>query len=341
LEIFAKQIFLDVNLKLPASQFKRREWMKVKVLVEALLCVVTFSLYTTPCVVTAQPTAMPKETLIQYTSQFNGERFPDGRPKVPDSILERMKFVELEEAWAVLREAGYDYQYERGWYMTQPDGVLVGRAVTALYMPKRIDMEKTEIEQGKKDGRNGAPIHWTINLLQKGDVYVADTYRSVLGGPVIGGNLATSIFNKTGNGVVFNGEIRDLEQIEGMKGFNCFIRGSNPTYSWCTMLIGINVPVNIGEVTVMPGDVILGKREGIIVIPPHLAEKVCKTSELVRLRDQFGFLRLKEGKYTPGQIDSKWTDDIEKDFSQWLEKNIDKLTVPREQIQELLKQRTW
>ncbi|MFA6472879.1 MAG: RraA family protein, partial [Candidatus Latescibacterota bacterium] len=170
--------------------------MNRRIFMRVLPFIVTVALYAIPVITNAQPLAMSKETLIQYTPGWNGERFPDGRPKVPDSILERMKFVELEEAWQVLRNSGYDNQYERGWYMTQPDGVLVGRAVTALYMPKRADMEKVMIEQGVKDGRNGAPIHWTINLLQKGDVYVADTYRSVLGGPVIGGNLATSIFNK-------------------------------------------------------------------------------------------------------------------------------------------------
>jgi regulator of RNase E activity RraA len=315
--------------------------MKGKVLIRALLYIIAISVYNIPALISAQPLMMSRETLIQYTPKWNGERFPDGRPKVPDIILERMKSVKIEEAWSILRGEGYEYQFERGWYMTQPDDVLVGRAVTALYMPKRTDMEKVMVEQGEKDGRNGAPIHWTINLLQKGDVYVADIYRSVIGGPVIGGNLATSIFSKSGNGVVFNGEVRDLEQIENMKGFNCFIRGSNPTWSWCTMLIGINIPINIGEVTVMPGDIILGKREGVIVIPPHLAERVCKTSELVSLRDQFGFTRLKEGKYTPGQIDGKWADEIEKDFSKWLEENIDKLPVPKEQIQELLKERTW
>ena len=156
--------------------------MKGKIIPRALSIIIAVSFSAVPAVTNAQPLAMQKETLIQYTPEWNGERFPDGRPKVPDSILERMKSVELEEAWQVLRNSGYDYQYERGWDMTQPDGVLVGRAVTALYMPKRPEMEKAEIERGAKDGRNGAPIHWTINLLQKGDVYVADTYRSILGG---------------------------------------------------------------------------------------------------------------------------------------------------------------
>ena len=315
--------------------------MKPKSFISILCAVIMLVFLLAPVFVEAQPLLLSREQMIIYTPEWKGERFPDGRPKVPDNILKRMESVGIEEAWSVLRGQKYDYQFERGWYMTQPDGVLVGRAVTALYMPKRPVLHNAIVEQGKKDGREGDTIHWTLNILQKGDVYVADVYRSVVGGPVIGGNLATSIFNSTGNGVVLNGEVRDLEQIEGMKGFNCFIRDANPTWAWASTLIGMNVPVNIGEVTVMPGDIILGKREGVIVIPPHLAERVCKTSEIVQLRDEFGFMRLKEKKYTPGQIDGRWSDEIEKDFSQWLEKNMDKLSVPKEQIQEILKERTW
>ncbi|MBT7866599.1 MAG: RraA family protein, partial [Opitutales bacterium] len=126
-----------------------------------------------------------------------------------------------------------------------------------------------------------------------------------------------------------------------IEGFNGFVRGWNPSFYWASMITGINVPVNVGGVTVMPGDVILGKRSGIIVIPAHLAGKVVKTAELIRLRDKFGFERLKAGIYTAGQIDDRWTDEIEKDFSQWLNNHIDELSVPREQIQELLKERTW
>ena len=314
--------------------------MKLKTIMTYLCTGIFLGLFLSAAV-NAQPLNLSREDIIRYTPEWKGERFPDGRPKVSDSILVRMKSVNIEEAWSVLRGAKYDYQFERGWFMTHPGGVLVGRAVTALYMPKRPVMDKAILEQGKKDGREGHSIHWTINMLQKGDVYVADIYRSIIGGPVIGGNLATSILKKSGNGILFNGEVRDLEQIQAIEGFSSFIRDANPTYSWSSMLIGINIPVNIGEVTVLPGDVILGKPAGVIVIPPHLAEKVCKTSELIRLRDKFGFLRLREEKYTPGQIDGRWNDEIEKDFSQWLEKHIDELPVPREQIQEILKERTW
>src|SRR5690606_10056425 len=105
--------------------------------------------------------------------------------------------------------------------------------------------------------------------------------------------------------------------------------------------VGINIPTRIGKATVMPGDVVLGRNGGVIFIPPHLAEKVVRTSEVVRLRDMFGHQRLREQKYTPGEIDTRWSDEIEKDFWQWLDANADKLPVPKEQINELLKQRTW
>ena len=107
------------------------------------------------------------------------------------------------------------------------------------------------------------------------------------------------------------------------------------------MIVGINRPTRIRTVTVMPGDVVLGKMGVVIFIPPQLAEKVVITSEIVRLRDMFGHQRLREGKYTAGQIDARWTDDIEKDFSKWLNDHINELPVPKATIQNYLKERTW
>ena len=209
-------------------------------------------------------------------------------------------------------------------------------------MPLRKDVNEVVDIQAEEDGRVGAQVTWPIDMLEQGDVYVADVYNNQSdGGPIIGASLGTTIFSNSGNGVLFNGVARDLEQLEKIEGFNGFVRGWNPSFYWASMITGINVPVNVGGVTVMPGDVILGKRSGVIVIPAHLAEKVVKTSELIRLRDQFGFERLKAGIYTAGQIDARWTDPIEKDFSKWLEDHMDRLPVPREQIQELLKERTW
>ena len=308
----------------------------MKKYITTLLIVSFFSQF-----IAAMPLQMSRDDIIRYTPEWKGERFADGRPKVADGIIERMKAVDLEAAWSVLRNEGYDYQFEGGWKHVHPGGVLCGRAMTVQYMPLRKVANDVTNEIGDADGRIGDQVSWPIDMLVPGDVYVADVYNRVEGGPIIGASLGTAIFSKSGNGVLFNGVIRDLEQLERIEGFNAYVRDWNPGFYWASMITGINVPINIGNVVVMPGDIILGKRGGVIVIPPHLAEKVCKTAELIRLRDQFGFERLKAGVYTSGQIDDRWTDAIEKDFSGWLEDHMDRLPVAKEQIQELLKERTW
>jgi 4-hydroxy-4-methyl-2-oxoglutarate aldolase len=291
--------------------------------------------------VNAQNITLSREDLISITAPWQGERFSDGRPKVKDNILERMKKVSLEQAWSVLRGEGYPNQYEGSWKNIHAGEVLVGRVLTTQYMPLRKEIRGVLEKKGVKEGRIGDMVSWPIDMLSKGDVYVADSYGKIENGPIIGDNLGTSIAAKSGNGVVLNGTVRDLDGLSEIPGFTSFIRGSHPSYQQEMMLSGINIPIRIGSVTVLPGDIVLGKLDGVIFIPPHLAEKVVKTGELVLLRDQFGHTRLREGKYTPGQIDGKWTAEIEKDFSAWLKKNIGDLPVSKEEIEELLKTRTW
>jgi len=288
------------------------------------------------------PLNLLNEEIIEYTREWKGERFPDGRPKVPDGIIERMRNVTITQAWGVLQGAGFRWQYEGNWMCTHPGQVLVGRALTAVYMPRRPDMRKIMEEKGARCGCIGDQISWPIDMLVKGDVYVADVYGKIEEGAIIGDNLSTAVYAKSGNGVVHDAAVRDIEGIQEIPKFTSFVRGWHPSYASPTiMLLGVNTPVRIGQVTVMPGDVVLGKNNGVIFVPPHLAEQVVKTSELITLRDRFGKTRLKEGKYTPGQIDARWSDDIEKDFSKWLEDHIDEMPVPRDAIQELLKERTW
>jgi regulator of RNase E activity RraA len=179
-------------------------------------------------------------------------------------------------------------------------------------------------------------------------VYVVDQFEAHVDGPTIGDNLGNSIFAKTGNGIVYNGALRDINGLKEIGSFTSFFRSYHPSHHLNnpdgllnTTLIGINQPTRIGQATVMPGDVVLGRDGGVIFIPPHLAERVVRTSEIVRLRDSFGHERLREQVYTPGQIDSRWSDDIERDFSQWLNDHIDELPVGKEQIQAYLERRTW
>lgn len=182
---------------------------------------------------------------------------------------------------------------------------------------------------------------WPIDMLQQGDVYVADAFGKIASGTLIGDNLGNAIFAKSGNGVVFDGSLRDLEGLEQIEGFNAFVRDWHPSYIQEMMLGGINGAIQIGEAVVLPGDVVLAKRGGVLFIPAQFAQEAVETAELVKLRDGFGHQMLREGKYTPGQIDTKWTEAIERDFYNWLEANIDNLPVPRSRIQEMLDERNW
>ena len=296
----------------------------------------------------AQSVQISKEELIALTPEWKGERFADGRPKVPDDIIRRMKPVTIEEAWAIINGAGYRYQIAEGWeQMINPDSVLVGRAYTATFMPGRPDVWKAIDSIGKKEGRRAQNV-WAVEQLQKGDVYVADQFGAKKNGPTIGDRVGTAIYTKTGNGIVYDGALRDVEGLKEMGGFTSFFSSYDPSFhnpgggqsrDLTTMIVGINKPTRIRTVTVMPGDVVLGKMGVVVFIPPHLAERVVKSSELIRLEDMFGQLRIREGKYTAGQIDARWADNIQKDFTQWLKDNVNKLPVGREQVQEIIKQR--
>lgn len=297
----------------------------------------------------AESQQITKDYLVYLTREWEGERFEDGRPKVADDIIERMKEVTMEEAWAVLRNEGYHYQYEEGWMVINSENVLTGRAVTATFMPGRPDVQRAIDDKGhNEDGRIKSQNAWPVEMLSQGDVYVADQFEAHIDGPTIGDNVANAIYTNSGNGIVYNGAIRDINGLREIEGFTAFVRSyhpshhlNNPAHRLNTTLVGLNTPTRIGRVMVMPGDVVLGRDGGVMFIPPQLAEKVVTTSEIVRLRDMFGHQRIREKKYTAAHIDNRWSDDIEKDFSQWLNDHIDELPVPKDQIKKLLESRTW
>ena len=321
--------------------------------VTAFLSIVLFSTQ-----LHAQFVQASKEEIIALTPDWKGERFHDGRPKVSDDILRRMKPVTIEEAWEIVNGAGFKYQMAEGWgQIINPDSVLVGRAYTAMFMPGRPDVWRAIDSMGKKDSvinpegkkvARRAQNVWAVEQLQKGDVYVADQFGAKKNGPTIGTRVATHINSVTGNGIVYNGALRDVEGMKTFKNFTSFFSSYDPSFhnpgggqnrDLTTMIVGINKPTNIKGVTVMPGDVVLGKMGVVMFIPPHLAERVVKNSEFRRLEDMFGFVRIREGKYTAGQVDARWSDVMQKDFTQWLKDNVNKLPVGREEVLEIIKQR--
>jgi regulator of RNase E activity RraA len=276
----------------------------------------------------AQFDLFSKQQRVEFTPEWHGDRFPDGRPNVPDSVLTRLEDVTADEAWDVLQDAGYRNQFEGGWKVINPGPRLVGRVVTAVFMPQRPDVDSVIRANGKKENRIGDENSWIIDILKPGDVLVVDLFGKIRYGTIVGDNLATAIYAKSHNGLIVNGAIRDVTGIQEIPGFQCYVRGVDPSALENVMLTGINVPIRIGEVTVMPGDIAIGDPEGITFVPPQLAEKVADDTEMDHLVDEWGHAMLREGKYTPGQIDAKWTKQMVEEFNAWLEKKGSKLRMP-------------
>jgi len=281
-----------------------------------------------------------KEEMIFLTSEWNGERFPDGRPKIPDELLERAKHIMIDDAWTVLKNHGYLNQYEGGW-KTVNDILMTGRAITAMYLPSRPDVEKNIKSRGEKEGRKGNTNAWPIDILTKGDLYVADAFGKISGGGIMGATLANSIFSKSGNGVVFDGASRDLQEIRNIEGFNAYVRDFHPSFTEEMVLMGLNTPIRIGNAIVLPGDLVLATIQGVLFIPAHLSEEVVSVSEFVIRKDQFGFEMVRDNIFSTGEIDSQWTDEIKTAFLQWLEKHPDLGIMSREELDHMMQNRTW
>jgi 4-hydroxy-4-methyl-2-oxoglutarate aldolase len=291
----------------------------------------------------AQRVGSSPEYIKALTSEWKGERSADGRPKVSDAILARLKNISIEEAWGVLRNKGYLNQYEGDWQVIWPDSAMTGRVITAQYMPLRPDLQNQVKEQGKIENRaqKGGTNSWPIDILTSGDVYVADGYGKMADGTLIGDNLGNSIYAKSQRGVIFYGSIRDQEGLEEIKGFNAWIKGQDPSFINQMMLTTINAPIRVGRATVLPGDVVLAKKYGTIFIPAHLVENLVITAEVTALRDEFGHQRLREKKYLAGEIDSEWTEAIKKDFLNWVNNYPGKLPMTKKELDDYLKERNY
>jgi len=287
--------------------------------------------------VIAQPYTLTKEEMIMYTPLWKGDRFPDGRPKVSDDIVQRMKYVTITEAWGSLRGMSdaevaassaarggtYTNQYYGGFKRLYDDVTICGRASTIQFMPYRPDVNNAILEQAKKKGFNDRQITWGIDYLQKGDVYVANVCEGVLDASHVGDNLGTTIWTRSGNGAIIRGTVRDTEGNMKLKGFNFFVRDFRPEGNSSNMVIGVNGPIQVGYVTVMPGDIVLAKFEGVIFIPAHLAKEVVESSEKSRMRDVFAHKGVVEGRFTAAQADGGYTEAMNKEFNEFLRDNAD------------------
>ena len=250
----------------------------------------------------AQVFTFSKDQMIRYTSKNPFPRFDDGRPKVPDNLLEKVKGLSVEEVWSVLPGAGYPCQYAGDFRVLNPGKKLVGRVVTAQFMPARPDINEIVAADGKTKGYKHGQNQWVIDQLQPGDVLVVDLFGKIDGGTLVGDNLAYYIMTKTRTGgIVVDGAIRDLEGVSAFD-MQIYFRGAHPSGIKDVMLTGFNVPIRIGGATVLPGDVVFGDRTGVYFIPPQLVEKVVTKADETHIHDVWTQEKFKTGKYKSSDI---------------------------------------
>ena len=276
----------------------------------------------------AQVATLTREQLMKYTESWKGERFPDGRPKVDEKSMKKMDGLSAEEIWAVLPGEGYKNQYEGDFRILHPEKKLIGRAFTVQFMPTRPDIKGPNEADAKAKGLRDNGNQRALDMLQEGDVLVADIFGKIEGGTLVGDNLATYINAVTHRGMVVDGAIRDLDGIFPLD-MGAYFRGVHPTpISQEVMITGINVPIRIGQATVLPGDVVFGDREGVYFVPPHLVQKILTNSETLHIHDdwtQDKFLH-ETSKYKSSDIYGTPRDPaLKKEYQEYLKKKLDEL----------------
>jgi len=278
------------------------------------------------------------EDVSSLTAQWEGDRFSDGRPHVPDNMLSRLEHCTLEQIWGYLGMRGYRNQVAKDWQILNPGETMVGRVVTARFMPSRPDLDSLVKVSGQREGlsQSGGNNIWPIDILTRNDVYVADGFGKVVDGTLIGSSLGNAIYGKTGKGVVFDGSIRDMQELKETEGFNAWIKGHDPSYIRDMTPISINLPIRIGGVTVFPGDVVFANDYGVVFIPPHLVSGLVVSSEMTALRDEFERYLLRQSKYPSGEIHGKWSDQIKDEFRSWFSEYPGELNITKEDIEKYL-----
>ncbi len=274
-----------------------------------------------------------REQMIQYTPLNPYDRFPDGRPKVPDAVLDKVKGLCAEEVLG-MGMRGYPNQFVEGMQVLRPGKKLVGRAFTLQLMPIRADVADATAAAWKAKGGDRLSHQTALDMLQPGDVFVVDAFGSLASGGIVGDNLAFYIMKTTRAGFVIDGAIRDLE---GIAAFDMagYFRGAVPPAIRNVMVTGINIPVRVGNTTVMPGDIVLGDREGVTFIPPHMIKEMIHTADITHVHDEWTRLKFSEGKYKSSEIYGSPKDPaLIKEYEDYL-----KARVTEEQFQEYLKRK--
>jgi len=279
-----------------------------------------------PAPASAQLFTFSRQDLVDYTAQNPFDRLPDGRPKVPDDLIERARGLSSEEVWAVLHEKGFNNQYADGFQVLQPAKTMVGRAFTVQFMPLRSDVDEVAQTKAKEQGLKQLMNQTAIDMLQPGDVLVVDLFGKKVNGTIVGDNLFYYVMTATrGGGLVVDGSVRDLDGISEID-MPAYFRSVDPTPIGNVMLTGINIPVRIGGVTVMPGDLVVGSREGVYFVPPQLVKEVLDRADETHVHDEWTKKKFAEGKYKSSEIYGSPSDPaLKKEYEEYLKRRLDEI----------------
>jgi regulator of RNase E activity RraA len=271
----------------------------------------------------AQILRLSREELIRFTPLNPYERFPDGRPRVPDEWLERLKELSVEDAWGVLRSKGYNNQYAGDFQILHPGKKLVGRAVTAQYLPLRPDVAEVLAADAKARGLPLGNSQRVADVLQLNDVPVVDLMGGEEGHNFGGENIHAAVYGVTRTGAVIDGTIRDLEGVFELP-TQIYFRKPHPAAVSGVSVAGINIPIRIGGAIVMPGDVVLGDRTGVIFIPPHLVEPVVAQAEKTRIKDEWTVKKFLTGKYKASELyGGTLSPELQREFDEYLKTRLE------------------
>ena len=279
-----------------------------------------------PAIGGAQLFTLNREQLVQYTAENPFDRFPDGRPRVPDSLIERARDLSAEEVFAILPGKGFRNQFAGEFQVLHPGKKLVGRAFTLQFMPLRPDLAGVAAANAKAAGIERLNNQTAIDMLQPGDVLVVDLFGLGENGTIVGDNLFYYIMKTTkGAGLVVDGAIRDLEGISKMD-MPAYYRHVHPSAIGNVILSGINIPVRIGNATVMPGDLVFGDAEGVYFIPPALVQQVVDNADTIHVHDEWTRRKFDEGKYKSSDIYGSPRDPaLRKEYEEYLKKRLEEI----------------
>lgn len=292
----------------------------------AIAAGITVAVLTLSALTQAQLFTLTRDQLVAYTAENPFERFADGRPKVPDALMARARALSSEDILSVLPGKGYRNQYEDGFQLLHPGTKLVGRAFTVQFMPVRPDVESVVNANAKAAGIPRLGNQFAIDQLQPGDVLVVDLFGKKEGGTMVGDNLFYYVHKATrGGGLVVDGAVRDLEGLSLIP-MPAYFRHVHPTPISNVMISGVNIPVRIGGVTVMPGDLVVGDREGVYFIPPALVTEVLDKADETRIHDEWTKKKFDEGKYKSSEIYGSPRDpELKKEYEAYLKRRLDEI----------------